>query len=221
RIGQRQSRDAQMTVLEKSARDQLDKAVQAARRAATTGADRALRALSVEQEKKPAHLSPEQSELRRQLRVVCRRLGSWDALIRAAAYEQWHRMLFARFLAENQLLIHPKYQAAVSLDECAELARERGIDQWEVAAEFAARMLPGIFQKDDPLLLLKFAPEDRAALQEILQSIPPEAFHSEDALGWTYQFWQSEEKDKVNKSEKKIEGYDICAVTQLFTEPYM
>ncbi|MCX6690908.1 MAG: hypothetical protein NTW33_02345, partial [Methanoregula sp.] len=60
-----------MTVLEKSARNQLDKAVQAARRAATTGADRALRALSVEQEKKPAHLSPEQNELRRQLRIVC------------------------------------------------------------------------------------------------------------------------------------------------------
>jgi hypothetical protein len=210
-----------MTVLEKSARNQLDKAVQAARRAATTGADRALRALSVEQEKKPAHLSPEQSELRRQLRVVCRRLGSWDALIRAAAYEQWHRMLFARFLAENKLLIHPKYQAAVSLDECAELARERGIDQWEVAAEFAAGMLPGIFQKDDPLLLLKFAPEDRAALQGILSGIPAETFQTQDALGWTYQFWQTEEKAKVNDSERKIEGADICAVTQLFTEPYM
>ena len=210
-----------MTVLEKSARNQLDKAVQAARRAATTGADRALRALSVEQEKKPAHLSPEQSELRRQLRVVCRRLGSWDALIRAAAYEQWHRMLFARFLAENKLLIHPKYQAAVSLDECAELARERGIDQWEVAAEFAAGMLPGIFQKDDPLLILKFAPEDRATLQGILSDILAETFCTQDALGWTYQFWQSEEKEKVNKSERKIEGADICAVTQLFTEPYM
>jgi hypothetical protein len=210
-----------MTVLEKSARNQLDKAVQAARRAATTGADRALRALSVEQEKKPAHLSSEQSELRRQLRVVCRRLGSWDALIRAAAYEQWHRMLFARFLAENKLLIHPKYQAAVSLDECAELARERGIDQWEVAAEFAAGMLPGIFQKDDPLLLLKFAPEDRAALQGILSGIPAETFCTQDALGWTYQFWQTEEKERVNKSERKIEGADICTVTQLFTEPYM
>ena len=57
-----------MTVLEKTARNQLDKAVQAARRAATVGADRALRSLSVDQEKKPAHLSPEQSELRRQLR---------------------------------------------------------------------------------------------------------------------------------------------------------
>ena len=210
-----------MTVLEKSARNQLDKAVQAARRAATTGADRALRALSVEQDKKPVHLSPEQSELRRQLRVVCRRLGSWDALVRAAAYEQWHRMLFARFLAENKLLIHPKYHAAVSLDECAELARERGIDQWEVAAEFAAGMLPGIFQKDDPLLLLKFAPEDRAMLQGILPGIPAETFRTQDALGWTYQFWQSEEKERVNKSERKIEGADICAVTQLFTEPYM
>ena len=210
-----------MTILEKSARNQLDKAVQAARRAATKGADLALRSLSVEQEKKPAHLSPEQSELRLQLRVVCRRLGSWDALVRAAAYEQWHRMLFARFLAENKLLIHPKYHAIVSLDDCAEIAREQGIDQWEVAAEFAAGMLPGIFQKDDPLLLLKLAPEDRNALQGILLGIPAETFCTQDALGWTYQFWQSEEKKKVNESDRKIEGADICAVTQLFTEPYM
>lgn len=210
-----------MTVLEKTARNQLDKAVQAARRAATAGADRALRALSVDQEKKPAHLSPEQSEIRRRLRVVCRRLGSWDALVRATAYEQWHRMLFARFLAENNLLIHPTYHAPVTLDECAELAREKGVDHWEIAADFASRMLPGIFQKDDPLLLLKFAPEDRMALQEILSGIPAETFRTQDALGWTYQFWQSEEKERVNKSERKIEGADICAVTQLFTEPYM
>jgi len=210
-----------MTVLEKSARTQLDKAVQAARRAATAGADRALRALSVEQEKKPAHLTAEQSELRRQLRVVCRRLGSWDALVQATAYEQWHRMLFSRFLAENNLLIHPIYHAAVTLEECSELAREKGVDQWEVAAEFAAVMLPGIFQKDDPLLHLKLAPEDRMALEEILSGIPAETFRTQDALGWTYQFWQSEEKDRVNKSEKKIDGADICAVTQLFTEHYM
>ena len=210
-----------MTVLEKSTRKQLDKAVQAARRVATTGADRALRALSVDQEKKPAHLSAGQSELRRQLRVVCRRLGSWDTLVQATAYEQWHRMLFSRFLAENNLLIHPVYHAAVTLEECSELAREKGVDQWEVAAEFAARMLPGIFLKDDPLLLLKYTPENREALKEILSGIPAETFRTQDALGWTYQFWQSEEKERVNKSEKKIEGADICAVTQLFTEHYM
>jgi len=108
-----------MTVLDKSARNQLDKAVQAARREATTGADRALRTLAVDQEKKPAYLTPEQSELRRRLRVRCRALGSWQDLIRAVAYEQWHRMLFARFLAENGLLIHPVYHTPVTLDECA------------------------------------------------------------------------------------------------------
>ncbi|KAF5044020.1 N-6 DNA Methylase [anaerobic digester metagenome] len=210
-----------MTVLEKTARTQLDKAVQAARRAATTGADRALRSIAVDQEKKPAYLTPEQAELRRRLRVKCRALGTWPDLVRAVAYEQWHRMLFARFLAENGLLIHPDYHASVTLDECAEIARGRGIDQWEVAAEYAAGMLPGIFQKDDPLLLLKYAPEDRAALQEILVGIPAETFRTQDALGWTYQFWQTEEKDRVNKSEKRIEGADICAVTQLFTEHYM
>jgi hypothetical protein len=210
-----------VTVLEKSTRNQLDKAVQAARRAATAGADRALRALAVDQEKKPAHLTPEQAELRRRLRVRCRGLGSWQDLVRAVAYEQWHRMLFARFLAENDLLIHPEYRAPVTLDECAEIARGRGLDQWEVAAEYAAGMLPGIFQQDDPLLLLKYAPEDRAALQEILTGIPAETFRTQDALGWTYQFWQTEEKAAVNKSGRKIEGADICAVTQLFTEPYM
>jgi hypothetical protein len=210
-----------VTVLEKSARTQLDRAVQAARRAATTGADRALRALAVDQEKKPAYFTPEQSELRRRLRVRCRGLGSWQEIVRAVAYEQWHRMLFARFLAENGLLIHPQYHAPVTLDECAEIARGRGLDQWEVAAGYAAGMLPGIFQQDDPFLLLKYAPEDRAALQEILTGIPAETFRTQDALGWTYQFWQTEEKEKVNESGRKIEGADICAVTQLFTEPYM
>jgi preprotein translocase subunit Sec61beta len=82
-------------------------------------------------------------------------------------------------------------------------------------------MLPGIFQQDDPFLLLKYAPEDRAALQEILTGIPAETFRTQDALGWTYQFWQTEEKAAVNASGRKIEGADICAVTQLFTEPYM
>jgi hypothetical protein len=73
-----------VTVLEKSARTQLDRAVQAARRAATTGADRALRALAVDQEKKPAYFTPEQSELRRRLRVRCRGLGSWQEIVRAS-----------------------------------------------------------------------------------------------------------------------------------------
>ena len=46
---------------------------------------------------------------------------SIDQLTQELAYEYWHRMLFARFLAENHLLMHPD-GVAVSLEECEELA---------------------------------------------------------------------------------------------------
>ena len=39
------------------------------------------------------------------------------------AYEHWHGMLFARFLAENGLLMHPD-DVPLTLDECNELARD-------------------------------------------------------------------------------------------------
>ena len=46
-------------------------------------------------------------------------------------------------------------------------------------------------------------------------------FVADDSLGWVYQFWQSEQKDAVNKSGKKIGADELPAVTQLFTEDYM
>ncbi|MDI3507492.1 MAG: hypothetical protein PWQ69_1472 [Methanomicrobiaceae archaeon] len=210
-----------MTVLSRDARAALDEAIQEARRRAELGAKKVLVMLGVEEEKKPAHLSPEQAEVRRQLRAEARRLGSFEDLVRSMAYEQWHRMLFARFLAENRLLIHPEFGVPVTLAECEEIAHEEGRDRWEVAADYAAGMLPGIFRRESPLTRVRYATEDTAALQAILARIPEEAFIAEDALGWTYQFWQTEKKKEVNASERKIEGYDICAVTQLFTEPYM
>lgn len=97
-----------MTVLSREERNALDGAVQEARRRAEGGARNALLALGVKEKDKPAYLTGEQAELRRRLRAECRRLGTFDDLVRAVAYEQWHRMLFARFLAENRLLIHPK-----------------------------------------------------------------------------------------------------------------
>ena len=191
------------------------------RRKAEEGAENALLALGVQEERKPAYLTEEQAELRRRLRAECRRLGSFADLVRAVAYEQWHRMLFARFLAENRLLIHPEFKVPVTLEECEEIGREEGRDLWEVAAGYAAWMLPGIFRQESPLTQVRYAAEDASALEAILSGIPEETFQAGDALGWTYQFWQTEKKKEVNASGEKVEGYDICAVTQLFTEPYM
>ena len=55
----------------------------------------------------------------------------------------------------------------------------------------------------------------------MVESLPADVFTARDSLGWTYQFWQAERKDAVNKSGVKIGADELPAVTQLFTERYM
>ncbi len=143
-------------------------------------------------------------------------------LVAECAYEQWHRLLFARFLAENNLLIHPDYRAPVTLEDCEELAESLSEpDGWSVAGRFAAEILPGIFRLDDPCVRLSLAAEGRLALETLVAELPRGLFGCDDALGWVYQFWQKEKKDEVNESERKVGGADLGPVTQLFTENYM
>jgi len=137
------------------------------------------------------------------------------------AYEHWHRMLLARFLAENQLLIEPTSGVAISLDECEELAAEEGTDLWGLAAQFAQEMLPQIFRTDDPVLAAKLPLEIRQQLQGLVAGLETETFIASDSLGWTYQFWQTKRKKEVNDSGVKIGADELSPVTQLFTEDYM
>ena len=140
-------------------RNQLAAAVKAARRAGEAGARSALVVLAVRDARAHPSLSPDEQDLRRRLRAHGRQLGDRldaetgvqqvERLVQEVAYEHWHRMLFARFLAENDLLIEPDSGVAVSLTDCEELARERGQDCWTVAGRFAERMLPRIFRSDD------------------------------------------------------------------------
>ena len=53
--------------------------------------------------------------------VLVNHSAGFTMLVEEVAYEQWHRMLFARFLAENDLLMHPT-GVPVTLEECEELA---------------------------------------------------------------------------------------------------
>ncbi len=215
-----------MPVLTSQQRKLLDDACVKGRRASEQAVRVALTSLAVAADRPPAHLSEEERQLRRGLRAKSRQLGdqgeNLDLLIAECAYEQWHRLLFARFLAENNLLIHPEYRAPVTLEDCEELSDSLGEpDGWSVAGRFAAEILPGIFRLDDPCVQLRLAPEGRLALEGIVAGLPAEIFGGDDALGWVYQYWQKEQKDAVNRSERKIGGADIGPVTQLFTEHYM
>src|SRR5665647_1892728 len=212
-----------MRALSSPLRKQLESAVLAARRASEGACRASIGGLGVFADRRPEHLDTGQTSLRDGVRATWRQVGGDGALLVAeCAYEQWNRLLFARFLAENNLLLHPQYKAPVTLAECEELAAELGEpDGWSVAARFASEILPGIFRFDDPCVRLRLAPEGRHALEQILDGLPVEMFLADDALGWVYQFWQKDKKDEVNASERKIGGADLGPVTQLFTENYM
>ncbi|OJF91480.1 hypothetical protein AX761_22350 [Rhizobium sp. 58] len=210
----------------------LEKAAKDARVIAEDGARDAIRRLGVADSKAPAYLSHDEKELRRRLRAHARALGdAFDKsdetqetkrLIEAAAYAHWHRMLFARFLAERGLLRNPEYDVPVTLEDCRELAEAEGLtDAWAIAERYAASMLPAVFRIDDPVLALQLDPVHTQKLHRLVTGLDADVFQAEDSLGWTYQFWRAAEKDAVNASGVKIGADELPAVTQLFTEPYM
>ena len=220
-----------MATLNRDLRKDLEKTVKQARRVAEAGAGKVLEQLGVHHHEPYESMTPEQRALRNRLRAHGRQIGdrrdrqkgtqTVDRLIHECAYEHWHRMLFARFLAETDLLIEPQSGVAITLDECQELAREQGTDWLTLASDYAERMLPQIFRSDDPVLAVTLPPETRSDLEDLLKSLPRDVFTADDSLGWVYQFWQAEKKDEVNRSETKIGADELPSVTQLFTEDYM
>jgi hypothetical protein len=205
----------------------LENAIPNVRERAERAAEALLNTYAVNRPDPFQGMTDEQRRMRNGLRARARQLGNGvmaeglGPLKSEIAYEQWHRMVFARFLAENGLLRHSS-GVAVTLQDCAELAIEEGeADAWATAAKYASEMLPGIFRPEDPAAQLRLAPEGRNALESMLNGFPGAVFTSDDALGWMYQFWQSKKKKEVNDSERKIGGADIAPVTQLFTEDYM
>ena len=217
-----------MALLERNLRTVLEKTVVAARDKAEQAAKIALKTLAVDSSQPFTSHSSEQRGLRNELRSRARQLGvenqsaGFALLVEEVAYQQWHAMLFARFLAENKLLIRPSSRVAVTLEECDELAQPEGAsNKWQLATRYAGHMLPGILEPGNPSVRVPFAPEGNRALENILTGLPSAVFTSDDGLGWVYQFWQSKKKKEVSSSERKIEKLDLAAYSQLFTEDYM
>lgn len=224
-----------MQTLDKDLRGALERTVKAARTIAETAANASVDQLGVGHDKPEAFLTDAEKALRNRLRTHGKQLG--DArdskstnptygkqevghLVQEVAYEHWHRMLFARFLADNDLLMYDG--VAVTIEECDELAPDEGAKNgWELAGKLAARMLPQVFKPGSPVFELTFAPEHQSELERLLKDLPGCVFKANDSLGWVYQFWQADNKDRINKSEVKIGADELPAVTQLFTEPYM
>jgi hypothetical protein len=226
-----------MQPLDKTLRNRLERTIKEARDVAEDAVRAALDQLGVAESAPFAHMGEPERVLRRKLRAHGRHLGdslnggkvqSMDLLVEETAYEHWHRMLFARFLAENNLLMYwPEGDDTpidIDLETCQGLlddGEEEASSVWELVARFAARMLPQIFRPDSPVFQLILPPEFQQKLERLVADLPREVFTASDSIGWVYQFWQAKRKDEVNASEVKIGARELPAVTQLFTEPYM
>ena len=140
-----------MATLSKELRNRLAKVTLEAREAAEKGCRAVIHNLAVHEKEYRSHMSVEQKKLRNQLRARGRALGDQleaakgtqetKRLIEAAAYEQWHRLLFTRFLAENNLLISDKETGAVpvTLEDCEDLASGLGLKNgFDLACKYAA-----------------------------------------------------------------------------------
>src|SRR5262245_4894224 len=144
-----------MSALSSELRRQLEGVVVQARDVAEAAARSALQKRAVDAAEPFDHFGPQEREFRNRLRARGRQAGdarlanktlSIDQLTQELAYEYWHRMLFARFLAENHLLMHPD-NVAISLEECEELAASEGAPNgYVLAARYASKMLPQIFR---------------------------------------------------------------------------
>ncbi|WP_270804836.1 Eco57I restriction-modification methylase domain-containing protein [Aeromonas sp. QDB66] len=217
--------------LDKTLRTQLESTVLAAREVVETACREEIERLGVADATVPAFLDDAQRKLRNRLRAHARQLGDslhdngkqeTAHLLAEMAYEQWHRMLFARFLEQNNLLMYDAY-TPVTLDECAELLEEEPdcASAWELAGRLAAKMLPQVFRVDSPVLAVRLPINHQRTLEGLIMALLPAVFEAQDSLGWCYQFWQSKRKEEVNKSGVPIGADELSPVTQLFTEPYM
>ncbi len=216
--------------LEKTLRGALERTVIKARDITEQAVREAIARLGIGEASAPSYLSDAETKLRVQLRAHGRHLGDnkfangeqeIDLLIGEGAYEHWHRMLFSRFLEQNNLLMYDA-STQVTLEECSELATDEGFASgWDYAGHLASKMLPQVFRQDSAVLQIELTLEHVRSLEQLIDKLDPQTFQAQDSLGWVYQFWQTKRKQQVNDSEVKIGAKELSPVTQLFTEPYM
>ncbi|MEA2056245.1 MAG: SAM-dependent methyltransferase, partial [Patescibacteria group bacterium] len=82
------------------------------------------------------------------------------------------------------------------------------------------KSLPFLFEKIDDytqLLLPDNLLGSNSVIKKLVNDIPEDNFKEVEIIGWLYQYYVKERKDKLIKAKKKHKTEDIPPVTQLFT----
>lgn len=202
------------------------------------------------------HLSPDDSHARSIVDAYLKLreeagVRAFDAVaefVRETAYTWANRLLALRCMEARELIDEVILQKEVyggrSLEHHRLIQRQPELGAGEDDGLFAAldaafirqaEHLPLLFDPKTPGVALK---PSVAAIKRCIaflsgteavrgqEPADDNVFKAPDALGWAYQYWNTEEKDRVfetmrTKKGAKIEGADIVPATQLYTEDYM
>ena len=218
--------------------------------------ERRLASIGLRRERSPVpvdelpHLPPEDVEARRVVDAFLASRG--DAAIRdfvrEAAYTWANRLLALRCLEArgliDEVILQKDAYGGRSLQHHRlarkEPARCSGEDEGLYAVLFdelarRAGELPLLFNPKAPEVALR---PSVAALKRCIgllsgtlaakgqEAATDEVFMAPDALGWAYQYWNTDEKDSVfekvrTRKGAKIEGAEISPASCIYTEPYI
>lgn len=170
-----------------------------------------------------------------------------DEFIRESAYTWANRLLALRCMEArgliDEVVLQKETYGGKSLEHWRLVQRDpdaaRGDDEGLFATLFAAfklhaERLPRLFRPGAPGLALRPTLTSLRRCLSLLSgtqrprsadAAADEVFSAPDTLGWAYQFWNTDTKERVfaavRTKSAKIEGADIIPATQLYTEPYM
>ena len=193
-------------------------------------------------------LSPEERTRRDRLMAGAAAAGD-AAFAEREAYSWFNRLMALRYMELHGLLpwggralsaadgsFNPELATRAadlplaSLDRAAYLERAAESDDegaFRLAIEAAcaelAGALPGVFEGASCDLLPKglLARGEHNVIQHLVEDVPEASWEDVEALGWAYQFYNSERKDEFFKSKRKAAAEDIAPATQLFTPDWI
>ena len=193
-------------------------------------------------------LSPEERARRDRLMAEAAAAGD-AAFAEREAYSWFNRLMALRYMELHGLLpwggralsaadgsFAPELATRAadlplaSLDRAAYLERAAESDDegafrlaLEAACAELAGALPGVFEGASCDLLPKglLARGEHNVLQHLVEDVPEDSWEDVEALGWAYQFYNSERKDDFFKSKRKATVEDIAPATQLFTPDWI
>lgn len=193
-------------------------------------------------------LSPEERARRDRLMAAAAAAGD-AAFAEREAYSWFNRLMALRYMEIHGLLpwggralsaadgsFDPELATRAadlplaSLDRAAYLERAAESDDegafrlaLEAACAELAGALPGVFKGASCDLLPKglLARGEHNVIQHLVEDVPEDSWEDVEALGWAYQFYNSERKDDFFKSKRKAAAEDIAPATQLFTPDWI